>query len=334
VTPAPPPHERAWRHPSELPAPPHEPPTRGGRLLIVATATVGLALVGVMAIRMTPGQTSHRDALVTVTTSSAFGSLGAEQVGELAGAASDTGRRFTDLIGRTLSSLLPSTSTPKPELSSTTTVRLATFAVVTPIGTDNLGVTTAAAVAGSSGSIEAMLPSGVTVSAQLLGTDGGVAVVKLPAQPADANAASLADSRAGDGELTVVAFGNEFAIGDEGLRALAVPEAAPIFDTEGNLVGLCTIGPDGVEMLTLESIPHVEQPPPPDASEPEATVPAAEPVDSSVIVPSSEPDDESPTIPATQPGSTTVSTDVAATGSSVVASSEPTESSMPETTGA
>jgi hypothetical protein len=49
-----PPHEREWRHPSELGPPPHEPTTRSGRLLIASTATLGLLLVGILAITMTP----------------------------------------------------------------------------------------------------------------------------------------------------------------------------------------------------------------------------------------------------------------------------------------
>jgi hypothetical protein len=49
-----PPHERPWRHPSELGPPAHEPTTTSGRVLIVTTAALGLLLVGVLAISMTP----------------------------------------------------------------------------------------------------------------------------------------------------------------------------------------------------------------------------------------------------------------------------------------
>ena len=49
-----PPHERPWRHPSELGPPEHEPTTTGGRVLIVTTATLSLLLIGVLAISMTP----------------------------------------------------------------------------------------------------------------------------------------------------------------------------------------------------------------------------------------------------------------------------------------
>ena len=49
-----PPHERTWRHPSELGPPAHEPTTTGGRVLMISTATVGLLLVGVLVLTMTP----------------------------------------------------------------------------------------------------------------------------------------------------------------------------------------------------------------------------------------------------------------------------------------
>jgi hypothetical protein len=61
-----PPHERPWRHPSELgPIAEHEPTTSGGKALIVTTATLGLLLVGVLAIAMTPDRSASPDAVAS-----------------------------------------------------------------------------------------------------------------------------------------------------------------------------------------------------------------------------------------------------------------------------
>ena len=270
-----PPHEREWRHPSELPAPPHEPPTPGGRLLIVATAAIGLALVGVMAMRMTPGRTASRDALITVSTSAVFQTVSADSFGELAGAASNGGRRFTDLLGRTLSSFFASPD--RSQVSASTIARPAgatsgvggtAFAVVTPIGSEGLGVTTAAAVEGQVGKIEAMLPSGAIITAELIDTHDGIAVVELP--EAEVVAATRLAAADHPDDLTVVAFGDEFSVHADGadLQSLAVPEAAPIFAADGTLVGLCTVGPDGVEMLRVGSLPDIAVPPATDTTEP------------------------------------------------------------------
>lgn len=49
-----PPHERSWRHPSELGPPAPEPTSTSGRVLIVTTATLSLVLIGLLALSMTP----------------------------------------------------------------------------------------------------------------------------------------------------------------------------------------------------------------------------------------------------------------------------------------
>ena len=119
----------------------------------------------------------------------------------------------------------------------------------------------------SSGKIEAMLPSGAIITAELLGTDNGVAVVELP--EADLVAATRLAAAEHPDDWTVVAFGDEFSVhgdGDE-LQSLAVPEAAPIFDADGALVGLCTIGPDGVEMLRVGSLSDLARPPATDTTD-------------------------------------------------------------------
>jgi hypothetical protein len=327
-----PPHEREWRHPSELPAPAHEPPTRAGRLLIVATGAIGLALVGVLAIRMTPGRTPPGDALV-VSTSSVLTSASGNSFGELAGAATSSGRRFTDLVGRALSSLVASAdrsdvtaATISVAPSYPTGLDDASFAVVTPIGDDGLGVTTAAAVEGRSGAIQAMLPSGAIVTVELVGTDNGVAVVSLPEMSTSA-AARLAESPADD--WTVVAFGDEYAIdgGGRQLRSLSVPEAAPIFDADGALVGLCTIGPDGVELLPVTSLPDVA--PLPTDREPDSTDAVTEPTDSAITPPTEPVEDTRPAAPVSS--SSTVAPASTAPDSTTVSSSEPPSSTAPDT---
>ena len=62
-----PPHERPWRHPSELGPPEHEPTTTGGRVIILTTATLSMLLIGVLAISMTPDRSSPESAVSTIT---------------------------------------------------------------------------------------------------------------------------------------------------------------------------------------------------------------------------------------------------------------------------
>jgi hypothetical protein len=77
VTPGPlPPHERAWRHPSELGAPPHEPTSRLGHLLIGSTAAISLLLVALLAINMTPKRYGDADEARVVSSDGAATSFG------------------------------------------------------------------------------------------------------------------------------------------------------------------------------------------------------------------------------------------------------------------
>jgi hypothetical protein len=66
-----PPHERPWRHPSELGPPEHEPTSTSGRVLIVTTATLSLLLIGLLALSMTPGRGADPVAVEATTDRSA-----------------------------------------------------------------------------------------------------------------------------------------------------------------------------------------------------------------------------------------------------------------------
>src|SRR5262245_32955198 len=108
-----------------------------------------------------------------------------------------------------------------------------------------------------------------------------------------------------DDDWTVIVFGAEFRVSDDELRSLAVPEAAPIFDADGDLVGLCTIGPDGVEMLPVETLPDVK---PSTAAPPEqpaaATTEASEATDQTASTRPERPSPGSTAPPATTAAAT------------------------------
>jgi hypothetical protein len=62
-----PPHERPWRHPSELGPPAHEPTSTSGRVIIATAATLSLLLIGLLAISMTPGKDQSPQAVGSTT---------------------------------------------------------------------------------------------------------------------------------------------------------------------------------------------------------------------------------------------------------------------------
>lgn len=113
-----PPHERSWRHPSELAPPVPEPTSRSGRVLIVSAATLSLLLIGMMALSMTPdrldpsGEAVSSGVAITlgrpiIVDASVAGGSGTEWESTTAGA------RVTTRPGRTPESLM-SVSRPTP----------------------------------------------------------------------------------------------------------------------------------------------------------------------------------------------------------------------------
>ncbi|MBA3399587.1 MAG: hypothetical protein H0U01_06460 [Acidimicrobiia bacterium] len=52
----PPPHERPWRHPSELPAPPQEPVSTKARTVAIVGGTLGLVAIAMVALMVTPSR--------------------------------------------------------------------------------------------------------------------------------------------------------------------------------------------------------------------------------------------------------------------------------------
>lgn len=317
-----PPHERPWRHPSELAAPAPEPASRSGRLLIVATATVSLVLVGVLAVTMTPDRAPQAgDVLVTSSLLAVAGpgatAAMAETFDTLAAAVGATtamleargaeaapagapavpggsGRPNTvpvpptsglpappSVAGATIATAAttaalahPSglaslasdggandgTGAVAPLSPASSALAMAGSVMVTPLGAD-LAVTTASALGGASGPVEAIVPSGDRVMAQAFSaSDGVVFLVIVDGAPAATMA--VAGSTAGDTEMYLALGGAVIPVDSSSLISAAVPEGTPIVNSDGALVGLCTNGPDGVEVLPIGSVPTVDDRPP------------------------------------------------------------------------
>ena len=189
---------------------------------------------------------------MSVTTSSVITELTASSFGDVAGAATGTGRRFTDLIGRTFASLLASTSSSPVS----TAAGVADLVVVTPFGADGLGVTTAAAVAGHRGRSMRSCRR-VTSSAPSSSTRDGVAIVEL-ADGADTTTGPTLTKFADD--WTVVAFRPRSAPAKTTSCARSGCPKRRRSSTPTATSSGCTIGPNGVEMLPVETLPDADPP--------------------------------------------------------------------------
>src|SRR4051794_6771915 len=74
-----PPHERPWRHPSELGPPAPEPTSTSGRVIIATAATLSLLLIGLLAVSMTPDNGGSPQAVASTTSGSHGSAVALEQ---------------------------------------------------------------------------------------------------------------------------------------------------------------------------------------------------------------------------------------------------------------
>ena len=212
-----PPHERPWRHPSELGPPEHEASTSGAKVLIVTTATLSLLLVGLLVVAITPGSSgSDADGVTTVV------AVRADQASAV---------RFDERASRS--------SRPSAITGLALTTR---SAVGRSTGGDEVAV---------------QLPNGQVVDAAVVSVDEarGLAVVSIPDgvttetfAVADAEGETLAP------DDTVMVHGAEPQVMSvAALRATDVDEGTPVSDGEGNLLGLCTVEQDATMLMAADA---------------------------------------------------------------------------------
>jgi hypothetical protein len=264
-----PPHERPWRHPSELGPPEHEPTSTRGRVLIVTTATLSLLLVGALALSMTPGQGPGPIAVGSTTAEASTRPAALEQPG------------------------LP---------------------MVTPLGDEGYGVTTAGAAGGSRARMAARLPSGAVVDVYIVRRDeaSGVTLVSLPTRT---SGYELAASRPAPSDTVVVQAREPIVVAMVDIAGLDVAEGTPVLDDQGDLVGLCTWDADTITVMTVSTMPGAE--PASTTSAPRTTV-----VTTTVLV----------TVPPTTPSTTALPAATTTAPATTTATTSVTSTTVPGTT--
>lgn len=217
-----PPHERTWRHPSELAAEQHaraRSETAGPttRVFAFTTGTLGLLAVGMLVLAVTPGR-SPAPVAISATTSPA--GVDVTSVAIVTTIVSAPERTPIGLRGR-------------PE------------ALATPIGEGRLAVVTAADLAATTGasdvgtSVEVAVPSGRMHDALVVARAGDTVVVRLErAEPG----VTLADEQPAGHEIVTVLAAPPVTIVFDDLASLDVEEGTAVLDDTGELIGLCSVG--------------------------------------------------------------------------------------------
>ena len=204
-----PPHERTWRHPSELAAAEREAiqqtvVQRSTRGFAIATGSIGLVALGALMIVVTPPAQDSPVAVSATTTPTV-------------------------------------TSTLRPATSRNTTpaaARGVPHELATPIGDGHLALMTAPGSAIRRGAeLDVQLTTGPVVTAVVNDTAPGVVIVSITS---DATGHDIAASPPDPDEIVTLLAEPPVTIAFAALTTLDAREGTPVLDEYGDLIGLCS----------------------------------------------------------------------------------------------
>ena len=225
-----PPHERSWRHPSELAADElavlrAEEVPRSTRAFAVATGTLGLVALAVFVLAMTPSRTGTPIAVSATTT----------EVAVAAGA-------------------VPTAVPTIAAVRGPVAVAGTGLALATPIGSGDFAVVIRSSVVSSGGDeVQVLLPSGRVVTGHIVDDDTETALIALAdAEPDHEPGHEVAERRPHDREVVTVMASPPITVALADIDALDVADGTAVLDDDGDLVGLCSRDADGTKLLMID----------------------------------------------------------------------------------
>jgi len=226
-----PPHERTWRHPSELAAAERaelsaQPVSHSTRVFALTTGTVGLVAIALLVLTVTPSRSSSPVAVSASTTLASTADLAP--------------------AGPTIAGVRRSANTDGAVRSGTTV-----HALATPIGTGDYAVVSRASLDGVdvTSTVDVMLPSGRLAAGQVVQTaDDAVLIALDQAEPGH----EVAGHRPHDREVVTVMASPPITVAYADIGGLHVAEGTAIIDDAGDLVGLCSGDEDGAGTKVVE----------------------------------------------------------------------------------
>jgi hypothetical protein len=219
-----PPHERTWRHPSELAAEQRsalraQSAAPSTRVFALTTGTLGLLAVGVLILTVTPRRLDAPIAISASTTPATApvntpNRSDAARPAALAPAFAGRGAVTTDLVS-------------------------IQQALATPIGDGRLAVITEDAVIADHGDrIEVRLASGQSGSGLVIGKSGDTWLIAL--DQANGTGHEIASERPTSSEIVTVMNSPPVTIELAEIATLDIDEGTAVLDSDGDLVGICT----------------------------------------------------------------------------------------------
>jgi len=211
-----PPHERTWRHPSEVAAAErlairHTEVQRSTRGFAIATGSIGLIAVGILMVMVTP-PAHDSPVAVSATTSPSVSSVSPPLSG---GTSRGSSRAATPVAARSV-----------PQ------------ALATPIGDGRLALMTAPLSTMRRGSeLNVQLTNGPVVTAVVDANAAGVVVVSISSV---ASGHEIAAAPPDPDDIVTVMAEPPVTIAFDALTTIDAKEGTPVLDGHGELVGLCS----------------------------------------------------------------------------------------------
>lgn len=232
-----PPHERTWRHPSELAAEERaearaEPAAPSTRVFALTTGMVGLLAVGVLIVTISPQRQASPIAISASTT----------PVTIAVGTADDADPRVA------APNALSSTGSTRP---AALTESRQPSALATPIGDGRLAFVTGRSIGDhSSEHLDVRVASGEVIEAEIVSPmDDTVVVVALAhGEPGRV----IARHRPADHEMVTVMSESPVTVAYADVGTLAVHEGTAVVDGNGALVGLCSRSRAGASVHLID----------------------------------------------------------------------------------
>lgn len=231
-----------------------DPGGRSLRMVALVSGTLGLVVVGVLAVMVTP---NREESPLAVQTEPSF--VEPISLGPTTSALIDLANELTTALGM-----------PRPDAGRTTIASLvgtsptpgSAAALATPFDA-GMAIVTIKSIAGSTAGdeVSVRLASGRTFEAEVLATLGNAAVVAIGALLSDERAHSVADEVPGDDTMVTVMLATPTSVRLAELASIGAPEGTAVVDSSGRLIGLCTEDAEG----------HTSLAPAVDADEPEPT---------------------------------------------------------------
>lgn len=282
-----PPHERAWRHPSEIGRATWthtEPPLAIGRGLLITTGAIGGLLSIAVLWAMLPSAGRGGIAAPSVVTSTAN-----------EGRAPISTVRPETLVATSLDVRVPSTTVqaaavtePSSDLSTATTLgspestigtELAAQLEASPVAVgigDSFVITTARAVPDGSTAITLTGADGQPHDVTVLMVDRRLGVAVLSADAAATGSYGIGPAAADGDVVTVLGAlptSANVKVEADGRVTLdawtsSLPEGTPVVNADGLLVGMCSHGPRGPELVSVASVAAMLPPAKPAKTDP------------------------------------------------------------------